>query len=207
MSVDKEAEYGGRAYLEKNDFIIQNQQIRLGKVNEELLTQEEKLEAVSIDMAAVNTMINCVADAAYLESCNIIVPKMAMHIINGQVNDVMKEADAETDPDGNVYSALERKALQRFVKKVVDTLQNAKERWVRVFHSLFLGPTCRRENVEKVKAKVREKMEELATTGPKDEEIVISKDISEKKPENVTEQVHEQVQEVATQMVRRRRGR
>lgn len=45
LSVDQEVEYGGRKYLEKNDFIIENQKIRLGNVKAEIHTQNEKLDA------------------------------------------------------------------------------------------------------------------------------------------------------------------
>ena len=207
LSVEQEAEYGGRKYLEKNDFIIQNQKERLSKVNAKLVTQKKQLDVVSIDMAAINTVMDCIADTAYSESCKLVIGKMVNHMTNLQVNDMKKEAEESTDEAGFAWNSLERRAIRKVVTDIVFKLQDAKDRLVSTFTSFFLGPTFRGGNVELLKKSIWNRMEELAATGPNDEEIVLSKDIPSEKKDVVAEQIADQVQEVATQMIRRGRRR
>ena len=70
-----------KAFVFDTNFIIQNQKIKLGNVKEEIDTKENQLSAVNTDMAAINTMIECMADATYRESCNLMVGDMAKHMI------------------------------------------------------------------------------------------------------------------------------
>ena len=83
----------------ENDFIIQNQKIKLGNVKEEIDTKEKQLSAVNTDMAAINTMIECMADAAYRESCNLMVGDMAQHMTLLGSRDIRKASLDEEESE------------------------------------------------------------------------------------------------------------
>lgn len=63
--LEEESEYGGRAYLEKQDFIIVKQK-------EQLVTQERKLEDLTMKIEDVEALINEVAEIAYDKAVELV---------------------------------------------------------------------------------------------------------------------------------------
>ena len=202
MSVDKTAEYGGRKYLEKNDFIIQNQKIKLGNVKEEIDTKEKQLSAVNTDMAAINTMIECMADAAYRESCNLMVGDMAQHMTLLGSRDIRKASLDEEESEEEWYGSSEKRAIKNVTNRICEVLMGAKDRFTRVFQNYFMDPVKKKSNINQIKTSMWDRIEELALTGPKDEELSLEKMQTAEK-----EEVVGQVQEMAQQLVPRRKGR
>lgn len=202
LSVDKTAEYGGRKYLEKNDFIIQNQKIKLGNVKEEIDTKEKQLSAVNTDMAAINTMIECMADAAYRESCNLMVGDMAQHMTLLGSRDIRKASLDEEESEEEWYGSSEKRAIKNVTNRICEVLMGAKDRFTRVFQNYFMDPVKKKSNINQIKTSMWDRIEELALTGPKDEELSLEKMQTAEK-----EEVVGQVQEMSQQLVPRRKGR
>ena len=200
--MDKTAEYGGRKYLEKNDFIIQNQKIKLGNVKEEIDTKEKQLSAVNTDMAAINTMIECMADAAYRESCNLMVGDMAQHMTLLGSRDIRKASLDEEESEEEWYGSSEKRAIKNVTNRICEVLMGAKDRFTRVFQNYFMDPVKKKSNINQIKTSMWDRIEELALTGPKDEELSLEKMQTAEK-----EEVVGQVQEMAQQLVPRRKGR
>ena len=65
LHLEQEPEYGGRAYLEKQDFI-------LAKQKEQLEVQEQKLEELTLKIEDVETLIDDVADIAYDKAVEVV---------------------------------------------------------------------------------------------------------------------------------------
>ena len=58
LHLDQEPSYGGREYLEKQDYILMKQK-------EQLTAQEQKLEELTLKIEDVETLLDDVSDAAY----------------------------------------------------------------------------------------------------------------------------------------------
>lgn len=65
LHLEQEPEYGGRAYLEKQDFI-------LAKQKEQMEVQEQKLEELTLKIEDVETLIDDVADIAYDKAVEVV---------------------------------------------------------------------------------------------------------------------------------------
>lgn len=65
LHLEQEPEYGGRAYLEKQDFI-------LAKQKEQLEVQEQRLEELTLKIEDVETLIDDVADIAYDKAVEVV---------------------------------------------------------------------------------------------------------------------------------------
>ena len=65
LHLEQEPEYGGRAYLEKQDFI-------LAKQKEQMEAQEQKLEELTLKIEDVETLIDDVADIAYDKAVEVV---------------------------------------------------------------------------------------------------------------------------------------
>ena len=65
LQLEEEPEYGGRKYLEKQDYI-------LAKQKEQLALQEEKLEELVMKIEDVETLIDEVSDIAYDKAVEVV---------------------------------------------------------------------------------------------------------------------------------------
>ncbi len=63
--VESEPVYGGRAYMEKQDFIIANQKQRIARQEEAIASKETELETLNVRIGDLETLINEVMDTAY----------------------------------------------------------------------------------------------------------------------------------------------
>ena len=71
LQLEEEPEYGGRAYLEKQDYI-------LFKQKEQLAAQEQKLEELTMKIEDVEALVDEVADIAYDKAVEVVADKMCI---------------------------------------------------------------------------------------------------------------------------------
>ena len=65
LELEKEAEYGNRKYLEKQDFI-------LAKQKEQLTAQQDRLDALPLKVSDMETLLEDVSAAAYDKAVEIV---------------------------------------------------------------------------------------------------------------------------------------
>lgn len=65
LHLDQEPSYGGREYLEKQDYILMKQK-------EQLVAQEKKLEELTLKIEDVETLLDDVSDAAYDKAVEVV---------------------------------------------------------------------------------------------------------------------------------------
>lgn len=203
LSVDKEAEYGGKKYLEKNDFIIQNQKIRIENVNKEYTKQKEKLDTVNTDVAAIDTIIDCLATTAYEATCAIVVAPSVKSVINQDVKDAKGYMDQDYDSEGYWISSTEKSLIKKTLTGVIDKIKSRVEKHIGYIQGWFMEPDRKEKNVERLKQSMWTRLNHLATEGPMREELVVKESMTNEQKN----QVAEHTQEVATHIVRRGRGR
>ena len=203
LSVDKEAEYGGRTYLEKQDFIIQNQKNRLGIVNEELATQEGKLEKVQVEMAAIDTIVNSIAASAYDSTCNLISEDLTDKIMEHQVHEVEKAEESELFASGGYYGYQDKRILRGLVDRIKSKFQEAKSEFTSFLKYEFKDTHKRSAGIEAVTNTIWSNLERIARNGPNDYEIHFGEDLDY---ESMGE-IGQQSQEVAQEIIRKGRGK
>lgn len=65
LHLDREPSYGGRGYLEKQDYIIARQKERIAE-------QEQELEDLTLKISDVEAVLKDAADAAYEKACRVV---------------------------------------------------------------------------------------------------------------------------------------
>ena len=64
LHLDYEPEYGGRAYLEKQDYILMRQKEKMIEQDREIREAQENLDQLTMKIEDIETMINEVSEAA-----------------------------------------------------------------------------------------------------------------------------------------------
>lgn len=203
LSVEKEAEYGNRKYLEKNDFIIKNQRTKLDKVNEDLITQEEKLEKVQVEMAAIDTIISSIAASAYDSTCNLISDGLTDTIMEHQMLEVEDAEKSEIFFSAGAYGYQDKKILRGLVDRIRNNFLKAKSEFTSFLKSELKETNKRKDGIETVKTVIWSNLEKLAKKGPNDYEIRFGEELDYKS----MGEIGQQSQEVAQEIIQKRRGR
>ena len=76
LHLDREPSYGGRAYLEKQDYILMKQKEKLAVQEKQIEQRESELEELSIRIDDVETLIDEVAETAYDKAVETVTERV-----------------------------------------------------------------------------------------------------------------------------------
>ena len=76
LHLDREPSYGGRAYLEKQDYILMKQKEKLAVQEKQIAQKESELEELSIRIDDVETLIDEVAETAYDKAVETVTERV-----------------------------------------------------------------------------------------------------------------------------------
>lgn len=131
VELEYEPEYGGASYLEKQDYIIENQQKRIAKM-------QAALDDITLKVLDMENMVEQIADDAYEKACEVVADTVAEHTRAEDIaelrsykkwltSDERKTPKDKRDFVGKCLDNLEarfRKMAQAVAKKVLGALQS-----------------------------------------------------------------------------------
>ena len=131
VELEYEPEYGGASYLEKQDYIIENQQKRIAKM-------QAALDDITLKVLDMENMVEQIADDAYEKACEVVADTVAEHTRAEDIAELrsykkwLTSGERKTPKDkrdfvGKCLDNLEarfRKMAQAVAKKVLGALQS-----------------------------------------------------------------------------------
>jgi len=90
LHLDQEPEYGGRVYLEKQDYILMKQREKLAEQAQEISIQETKLDALTIRIEDTEKFIDEVSDVAYETAVDVVTAKVIEETHNADFDEIEK---------------------------------------------------------------------------------------------------------------------
>ena len=149
LQLDREPIYGGKAYLEKNDFIIEKQK-------QVMAEKEQALSEITMKLEDAESLVEEIADAAYEKACEVIAEtvftetqKQDLETVANYQKWITEESNVPADKKSAISKSLD--ALQNKMKKTADKLLN------KVLTALKL-PTVKEKNTTVVKKKAKESL-------------------------------------------------
>ena len=155
LHLDQEPSYGGRDYLEKQDYILMKQK-------EQLAAQEQKLEELTLKIEDVETLLDDVSDAAYDKAVEVVTDKVReqtqledLKVIEDYRKNVTSPK-AKNSPEvvrlANTILGRVRERLLQSAGKILKTVQTA-----------LMQPEVKQAGKEQIKKKAKESiMDKLA---------------------------------------------
>lgn len=148
LNLDREPSYGGRAYLEKQDYILMKQK-------EQMAAQEQKLEELTIQISDVETLIDEVADAAYEKAVEVVTDAVRIETHEEDIRLVEESKKWVLSPERKA-SKQEREYAAARLDGVISKIRNAMQKTLQKIQSKLLQPEAKKDGKEKVKEKTRE---------------------------------------------------
>ena len=147
LMLEEEPEYGGRAYLEKQDFII-------AKQKEQLAAQERKLEDLTMKIEDVEALIDEVAEIAYDKAVEVVTNTVKIETHKEDIRLVEQSKAWVLSPERKAskkeceYAA---KRLDGVITKITNTMKTT----LKKIQVNLMKPEIRKNGTEQIKQKAR----------------------------------------------------
>ena len=153
LELEEEAEYGSRKYLEKQDFI-------LAKQKEQIAAQQNRLNALTLKVSDMETLLEDVSAAAYDKAVEVVTDvvrtetrKEDMRMIEDTKKWVLSPERKASQPTREYAAKHLDSVLDKFLKTMQTTASRLQEK--------LLKPEARQKGKEQVKEKARDSVLQL----------------------------------------------
>ena len=147
LQLEEEPEYGGRKYLEKQDYI-------LAKQKEQMALQEEKLEELIMKIDDMETLINEVSDIAYDKAVEVVTATVKKETHLEDIRLVEESKNWVLSPERKA-SKKEREYAAKRLDGVIAKIKNAMQSAVLKIQNKLMQPEVKRAGTEQIKTKAR----------------------------------------------------
>lgn len=153
LHLDKEPEYGGRAYLEKQDYILAKQK--------ELLTQkEQELAELTLKVEEVETLLDEVAETAYNKAVEVVADTVREQTQAADLSEIESYRKWVNSPACKL-DADKRSVIGKCLDAVTSRLKKAAMKIAERVTAALRSPASVSANKEKIKEKARQSVKAL----------------------------------------------
>ena len=157
LHLDQEPSYGGRDYLEKQDYILMKQK-------EQLAAQEQKLEELTLKIEDVETLLDDVSDAAYDKAVEVVTDTVRQETHKEDIRLVEESKKWVLSPERKAPKKERDYAAARLdgvITKIKRVMQNALAK----IQKTLMQPEVKKAGKEQIKEKARESIREKLAKG------------------------------------------
>ena len=167
LELDKDPVHGGRQYLEKQDYILKQQQeklesrkaelqklnIELMNTNQDIITKESELSSLTERVGDMEKLVDSVTDAAYKKAVDSITEDIAREVHKKDM-EVIDNFKSKISENSNI-----RRSKREFCVEVFDSLEEKMKKAIKNIiesvKNLFLSPSKKDVLKEEIKKEVR----------------------------------------------------
>lgn len=147
LHLDEEPEYGGRKYLEKQDFI-------LAKQKEQLEKQEQKLEELVLKIDDVEQLLDDVSEAVYDKAVEVVTDKVREQTQAEDIKILDDYQKSVTSPK-SANSPQVKKIADQILSRAKEKLMEAAGKILQKVQSALMKPEARESGKEEIKQRAK----------------------------------------------------
>ena len=148
LQLDHEPEYGGRAYLEKQDYI-------LAKQKEQLAQKEQEFAELILRTEEVETLIDEVSEIAYDKAVEVVTDTVREQTQAADLSEIEGYRAWANAPERK-HSDATKNVINRCLDAVTGRLKKLASKFTVKIQTALLSPAARAANKAKVKERARE---------------------------------------------------
>ena len=164
LNIDVEPVYGGVSYLEKQDFIIMNQQKRIDE-------KQAVLDGLMMKIEDVNAVVEEAVDLAYEKACEVVTERVKEETVKHDVDVVKDYGELLQKQPKEKLSDSSKSVASKVVNAIVFRLEKASQ--------VLLGNIISALNEPKNKTKAKEQIKEHARVSIQEKLKAMQKQIRE----------------------------
>ena len=151
--LDQEPSYGGRDYLEKQDYILMKQK-------EQLAAQEQKLEELTLKIEDVETLLDDVSDAAYDKAVEVVTDTVRQETHKEDIRLVEESKKWVLSPERKAPKK-EREYAAARLDGVINKIKNVMQTALAKIQRTLMQPEVKQAGKEQVKKKAKESIMDM----------------------------------------------
>ncbi len=155
LTLDEEPEYGGRKYLEKQDFIREKQKKEIAEADKVIEQKEEKLSELTMKIEDVETLIDDVSEAAYDKAVDVVTDTVRQETQKEDIGIISDYQSWLMKPERKTPMKLRTYAAE-CLGNVIDKIKGAMSKVVENVKQVLTTPSVRTAGIESVKTEARE---------------------------------------------------
>ena len=173
LHLDKVPVYGGRDYLEKQDYILEKQKSKLTETrhmiadSEQIIVQKEQqieqkeqvLEELTLKIEDVEGIVSEVAEKAYEKACEVVTDTVAEQTRNEDIKAIEQYSTWLSKPERKAAQNLRDYAVKQ-LEKVVERIEKLAVTVTQKIVQTLQEPEKKKANVEQVKNVTRQSLKE-----------------------------------------------
>ena len=156
LHLDQEPSYGGREYLEKQDYILMKQK-------EQLAAQEQKLEELTLKVEDIGTLLDDVSDAAYDKAVEVVTDTVRQETHKEDIRLIEETKKWVLSPERKA-SKKEREYAAERLDGVITKIKNAMHHALAKIQRTLMQPEVKQAGKEQVKKKAKESIMDMLAT-------------------------------------------
>lgn len=156
LHLDQEPEYGGRAYLEKQDYILMKQTEKIKDQDQVIEQKSDELEAITIRIEDTENFVEEVADAAYEKAVEVVTKTVQEEVRNEDFDIIAGQRNAVLSNPRLSDSG--RKFAGRIFEDVMDKFKGMTEQITNKLIAIFHTPTKKEEIKQPIRESIRDRL-------------------------------------------------
>ena len=181
LHLEEEPAYGGRAYLEKHDYILMKQKEKLGEQatllsdqqtkieentgqietqKETISQQEEKIERLEMKIDDLDTLLDSVSDIAYETAVEMVTDQVKMETHQEDIRQIESSIAWLESPERKATKKERDYAIAR-MKGVIGKIQKAMQPTLDRLRERLMKPETKKKAVEQIKAQAKPSVLEM----------------------------------------------
>ena len=148
MHLEQEPSYGGRAYLEKQDYILMKQK-------EQLADQEQKLEELTLKIEDVETLVEEVSDIAYDKAVEVVTDTVRLETHKEDIRLVEETKTWVLSPERKAPQK-EREYAAARLDGVISKIKNAMQAALTKIQKKLMQPEVKQAGKQQIQEKAKE---------------------------------------------------
>ena len=148
LELDEVPEYGGRAYLEKQDYILMKQK-------EQLAAQEQKLEELTLKIEDVETLVEEVSELAYDKAVEVVADTVRLETHKEDIRLVEETKNWVLSPERKAPQK-EREYAAARLDGVISKIKNAMQSALTKIQKKLMQPEVKQAGKQQIQEKAKE---------------------------------------------------
>lgn len=156
LHLDQEPEYGGRAYLEKQDYILMKQKEKLAVQDQQIEAKEAELEEITIRISDTEAFVEEVADVAY---------EKAVEAVTDTIREEVRNEDFEIIADTReslfrsyTFTPDAARAIEAVFSNIMNRFKGMTQHISERLSAIFQSPKKKAEIKEPIKESIRDRL-------------------------------------------------
>lgn len=155
LHLDEEPEYGGRAYLEKQDYILMKQKEKLAEQEEKITQADEKLETLTMKIEDVENLIDEVSDIAYNKAAEVVADAVCEETHEEDIRQIEERKNWLLSPGRKTPKNVREYAVEQ-LEGIISQIRKIMQKTADRIHERLMKPEVKQEAKAQIKAEARE---------------------------------------------------